>query len=223
MKCWRTLSCLIGLFPLFAFAFTDQAPKPPQAPPVRQWGSPLPFPEGATRYVSETFTQSIVVLNDADSIRRVRIRDLRDKRWHTSGGMEGLSFRSEKYRTIPVGEKVRVGIANISVKNSLGSFQNNRGVVRTYPIGTRFDDLLFNDEGDLFEHRTREKTEKGWRSFAPYRNEEARPKGYTGLKVSCASCHEEAGSGEYGEGLVPGGDTVLSDPMEWSLIRGYDR
>jgi cytochrome c len=71
----------------------------------------------------------------------------------------------------------------------------------------------------MFEHRVRSKDSGRWYSRIEYVDEAARPDGYTGLKVSCASCHSEAGTGKYNDGLVPGGDTVLSDPLDWSLVR----
>lgn len=186
-------------------------------PEVIGWNSPIPLPAGMKRYTPSTVTQRIAVTNSRDTIQQAPIRDLESK-WHGSGGMVGLTgWKSEKFKnqTVSVSR-----IADISVLNGLGYFQNNRGIVRTYPDGTRFDDVLSNDQGDVFEHRTREKQDGRWKSQILFSNESARPKGYTGLSVACSSCHNQAGTGGYATGLIPGGDTVLSDPLDWSLVGG---
>ena len=68
-------------------------------------------------------------------------------------------------------------------------------------------------EGKPFEIRQREKKNGRWDSSILFRDKAARPPGYTGLKLACSTCHDEAGTGGYGVGLVPGGDGVLSDPF----------
>lgn len=192
-----------------------------QAPPAGRKVSP-DLPEGSSRYTPETHTQSIFVLDGLDTVRRVRIKDLPDRRWHQSGGMDGLEFTSEKYRLVP--GRVRHWIGPIRVKNSFGSFQENLGIRREYPAGTRFDDVLKNKDGVIFEHRVRTKDEEGfWTSEVVYEDPDARPKGYAGVTVRCGSCHGEAGTGSYDAGLVPGGDGTLSDPLDWSLVGPDER
>jgi hypothetical protein len=180
------------------------------------------LPKGAVRYESETHTQKVFVLSERDVIQRVRIRDLLDRRWHQPGGLEGVTgWTSERYRTLPDGVGVRVWVGDLVVKNGLGYRQPNKAILRIYPEGTRFDEILRNSETKkIFEHRSRILKSSGWESRVEYAGSAARPRGYSGLKVSCASCHREAGTGGYAEGLVPGGDTVLGDPMPWQLIPG---
>lgn len=212
------LACLVFIVTTVLHG-VEQGPRPPQAPPTRKWDSPVPYPEGMQSYTATKYTQSIYVLNDRDTIDRVPIKKLEPK-WHQSGGMANISgWKSQKYRLIP--ESVRDYIGTIEVKNSFGHYQPNRGLKRSYPDGTRFDDVLTNDQGAVFEHRTRRKSDGKWESEVAYRNVKARPDDYDGLKQSCASCHNEAGSGGYAVGLVPGGDTVLSDPLDWSLPRKH--
>jgi hypothetical protein len=183
-----------------------------------------------------------------DVIEKVRVQE---PKWRKAGGLENIpGWISLKYRTLPAAPSYRVG--SISVRNGflrlrsgLTRFgdpfvreseatedeksgaeevtQENRAIVREYPVGARFDELLLNLKGELFEHRTRVKSRTGWRSFISHSAPESRPRGYTGLKVTCASCHEEAGTGKYAEGLVPGGDTVLSDPLDWDVLRRYPK
>jgi hypothetical protein len=179
------------------------------------------MPEGMVRYTPAKWTQEIAVTDGLDRITPVPIARLEAK-WHVSGGMVGVQgWTSEKYKYVPPGGVSWIG--NILVKNSLGHLQPNRGILRHYPEGTRFDDVLSNAEGRVFEHRTREKVGGVWKSRVLYKNAAEWPRGYTGLRQSCASCHDEAGSGGYAVGLVPGGDGVLSDALDWTLTEGYQR
>lgn len=177
------------------------------------------IPEKSKKYESARYTQSISVLNDRDHIEVVSIAKLPDKRWHQPGGLDGIrGWKSERYKYVPEGSRVKSWVGNISVKNGLGYFQENRGILRKYPDGTRFDELLINESTErVFEHRVRTKVDGKWKSVVAFKDENEFPKGYTGLKVSCTSCHGEAGTGGYAVGLVPGGDTVLSDPLEWTI------
>ncbi len=177
------------------------------------------LPAGAEQYTPAKYTQSISVLNDNDDIRPSPVAALSDARWHGPGGLVGIDgWRKESYKYVPANRRTRHWIGNIGVRNSFGFVQQNRGIQREYPTGTRFDEVLINAETDsVFEHRVREKWADGWRSTVHFTDETARPVRYTGLKVSCSSCHAEAGTGKYAEGLVPGGDTVLSDPLEWTV------
>lgn len=179
-------------------------------------------PAGAVKYRGANYTQSIFVLNDRDTILMVPITDLPDTRWHQPGGMEGITgYRTEKYKYVPEDRAVRKWVGNIFVKNSFGHFQPNRGLQRAYPDGTRFDEVFYNSKsGEVFEHRVREKVSGKWKSEVRFRDETEYPTGYTGLKVTCSSCHAEAGTGGYAVGLVPGGDTILSDPLPWELWTG---
>jgi hypothetical protein len=170
------------------------------------------LPDKAEKFKRDGNTQSVYVLNDSDVIEQVSITSLK-KKWQTSGGMKDIAgVKSVKYRTVP--DAVKYMVKSIEVWNG-SNFQSNRALVRDYPDGSRFDDVL-SHEGIVFEHRMREKVNGRWRSKVIFSNVDARPNGYHGLKVTCASCHEEAGTGGYGEGLVPGGDTIISDPMHWS-------
>lgn len=193
-----------------------QAPIPPQAP-APQWGAWL-LPEKAERYEPTTVTQSIYTTNgfSVHHVDQVPISGLEAK-WHQSGGMLGVKgVVSVKYKLLP--KAPRSWVDDIAILNGSGDYQNNRGIKREYADGTRFDDVL-SHEGKVFEHRVREKRSGKWKSSVIWTDEAARPAGYTGLTVDCASCHKQAGTGSYGSGLVPGGDTVLSDPLDWRLVR----
>lgn len=162
-------------------------------------------------------TQSIFVLDNRDVIEPVGRSKLEEK-WQVPGGMVGVTgWEVEKWGLVP--ERPRHFIANIAVKNSFGFFQDNRGIRRRYPDGTRFDEVLKNAAtGEVFEHRVAEKTDGVWKRYVAFSETTARPKGYHGLKQTCASCHDEAGTGGYAVGLVPGGDTVISDPLDEKLF-----
>lgn len=176
--------------------------------------------EGAQlwEYTPATYTQSISKLNEYPNLRLVKISEMPDKRWQQSGGMDQIprsSYTSRKFRS---GPRPQYKVKLVPVKNSFGYYQNELGLTRVYPDGARFDDVLYNANGVVFEHRVRYKEDGKWVSQIEYRDVAARPEGYTGLTVSCASCHNEAGTGGYAVGLVPGGDTVLSDPMDWGVV-----
>lgn len=219
---WCIIAAIIIL--VFSAATLLSAPPAPRLPQSmlleQKWASPMPYPERAFKYHSAKYTQSIAVVDGRDRIERVPILRLRERKWRFSGGLMEVDKKewvSEKYRTLP--EPVKHRVRDIAVWNG-SNFQNNRGIVRDYPNGTRFDDVLSNKDGVVFEHRTRVKKDGKWSSSVIYSDVKARPAGYNGLKVTCASCHDEAGSGGYGEGLVPGGDTVLSDPLDWYPVTG---
>lgn len=195
---------------------TSQVPDPAPKPP---WKSPVPYPKGMEFYYGTLWTQEIAVTNGFDRITPVR-RSGQKVKWQFSGGLAEVQtseWVSEKYKLIP--GAVLTWVDNIAVKNSFGHYQYNRGIVRSYPDGTRFDDVLSNKKGVVFEHRSLQKVKGEWQSKVLYTDKDARPKGYNGLKQSCQSCHSEAGSGGYAEGLVPGGDHVLSDPLDWTILQ----
>jgi hypothetical protein len=198
--------------------------------PGARWPSPLEFPEGMERYRSATHTQEIAVLVGLDGVPRDRITPVPisrlEAKWHVSGGMVGVKgYASHKFRLLPRPAETWVGDIQVEWQDGFGRthHQNNRGVVRSYADGTRFDDILTNDRGEVFEHRSRVKVKGRWKSSVLYSDESARPAGYKGLTQSCSSCHDQAGTGGYATGLVPGGDTVLSDELDWSVTKGYLR
>lgn len=188
------------------------------------WPESMSFPEDMTSYKPATMTQKIYTVqgDPRDHIDPVPRSALDNKDWMQSGGMRGVKdFRSDLYRYFP--KEPETWIGDIAVKNggrvtvSDGyrtwdggeATQNNRGYQVLYADGTRFMDVL-STKGTVFEIRQREKVDGKWNSSVLYEDVPARPVGYTGLKVSCASCHKQAGTGGYAVGLVPGGDGVLS-------------
>lgn len=169
-------------------------------------------PEYMTRYTPAKYTQEIAVTNGRDRISPVP-RTRLEAKWHVPGGLAGINgWVSELWSWAPR----RTWVGNIPVLNSYGHFQQNRGWKVSYEPGTEFLDVLKNKaSGEVFEVRKAMKTDKGWQRFVTYRRAEHRPAGYHGPKgLNCKSCHDEAGSGGYATGLVPGGDTVLSMPFE---------
>src|ERR1051325_8664605 len=141
----------------------------------------LDIPADAVEYTPAKYTQSIFRLDERRTIRPVLVSSLIGK-WHQSGGMEGVSgYVSRKFKTIPPGEKVKTWQTMLPVKNSYGYYQYETGITRSYPDGTRFDDVLINSKGDVFEHRVRQKDKGVWTEGAVYVNVDARPVGYKGL------------------------------------------
>lgn len=201
------------------------SPKPP--PPKPADGYEPELPDGAVKYTPARFTQSIAVTNNRDTIDPVAIARLPDTRWHQSGGMLGVKgYRSDKYKYVPADWKVGEAVVNLPVWNG-SNYQNNRGLARSYPVGTEFHDVLVNEKtGKVFSHRKRVKVSlaggpsERWNSVKVHEDPAQYPAGFTGLKVTCQSCHNEAGQGNYAVGMNPGGDTVFSDPLPWQLWLG---
>ncbi len=173
--------------------------------------------DGMTEYKPTRFTQSIY--NQGEETDKVS-RFVTAAKWHQSGGMLGIhGFNSRLYKLVPDGGKDY--LSKIWVKHSFGpTGQYEVGLNRDYPNGTRFIDRLSNEDGKDFEARLRFKKDGKWQSKVIFSDHAARPQGYAGLSQSCASCHDEAGTGIYGAGLVPGGDTVISDELNWALLSG---
>lgn len=186
------------------------------------------LPSDAVKYEPAKVTQSLSRLAayqgaplhlDTRRVLPVRIQDLPNTDWHQSGGMKGITgVTAEKYRS---GGKAVHRWAEFELTFTLPSGGKGTikemGIGRTYPDGTRFDDVL-KYNGKVFEHRVREKVKGMWVSRVASKNPENFPPKYNGLTVTCASCHEQAGTGGYDKGLVPGGDTVFSDPLDWSVV-----
>ncbi len=180
------------------------------------WSPGIEFPQGMFRYKSAANTQAIYRSGsfDRSAWRIDKIpRDNLEMKWQVPGHLEGLTgWKSTLYGLVPDGGGERKEL--LPVTNRDGYTQYELGHKREFPIGTRFDDVLTNDDGDVFEHRIAEKTAAGWERFITYRDAGARPAGYTPPRSrDCKSCHAEAGTGGYGVGLVPGGDTVISFPF----------
>jgi hypothetical protein len=173
------------------------------------------------RYKRAAFTQSIFNRGIQEPVSRLLVAP----KWHQSGGMEGIKgFRSDLYRFLPALPRVWIGEievnngGDITHYNQFGrivsvergkSTQIEFGWKVEYANGTRFLDVL-STGGKVFEVRSRTKGDGKWASLLLFEDKAARPLGYTGLTVSCASCHSQAGTGGYATGLVPGGDGVLS-------------
>jgi len=164
-------------------------------------------------------SQAVFRLNSQATIERVPVTE---EKWVVSGGHEGIPawrYRSLKYAVLP--SAPAYSIAKVPVVNSFKEIQHELALVREYPVGAVFHDVLVNARTrKVYEHRVRRKTKAGWRSRVEHSDRSQRPAGYDGLKQSCASCHDQAGAGKYGVGMVPGGDTVLSHPLDWSMLKG---
>lgn len=188
------------------------------------WPSEFPMIDGMKRYVRAAFTQSLDRVGSfSRSAWRIRAvpRSENLRKWQVSGGMEFVhGFRSDLYKNdvTPVDR-----MALLPVVNSSGDTQYEFGHARTWPDGARFLDVLSNeDTGKVFEIRSREKKEGRWKSLVIFDDEDARPIRYKGLGgMTCASCHDQAGTGGYSTGLVPGGDGVISFPF--ANLRNADR
>lgn len=172
---------------------------------------PAWFPKEAKRYHHAEYTQAIYILNDQrviEPIHRTRL----ERKWQFPGGLDSVDgWASDLYAFVP--NEAKAYQAFMPVKNSFGHYQNEIGWKRDYPSGSWFADVLSKD-GDVFEIRVREKQDGQWASYVAFRDARKYPDGYISVSSrKCAECHNQAGTGEYGVGLVSGSDTVLSDPF----------
>jgi hypothetical protein len=176
------------------------------------WPAPLEFPQ-MVKYQRARFTQSIATTNGRPSIDSVPIRNL-EKHWHQPGGLQDVPrslWRSDVY--VHVEPDSYRWLERLPVKNSFGFIQYELGWTRAYADGTFFCDVLSTERG-VFEVRFREKVAGKWENTIAFKDPAARPPGFFTIKTrQCNSCHGQAGTGGYAVGLVPGGDTVLSDPF----------
>lgn len=194
------------------------------------WPSPLPMPEGLVPHLHRVRdTQAVATQDGPPYFPGLRLRPIIDRveavgpKWLASGGHEGVPshrFRAERWRRVPL-----PGVAHFielkPVKSStLSEGRLEWAISRSYPDGTEFHDILVNARtGKPYEHRTRRKEDGKWSSSIAWKDATQRPEGYAGLGgQTCASCHSLAGKPAYGSGAVPGGDTVLSDPLDWSVL-----
>lgn len=169
------------------------------------------FPKEAKRYQHAEYTQAIYILNDQrviEPIHRTRL----ERKWQFPGGLDNVDgWASDLYAFIP--DEAKEYQAFMPVKNSFGYYQNEIGWKRDYPSGSWFADVLSKD-GNIFEIRVREKQDGVWASYVAFRDAGNLPSGYMPVSSrKCAECHSQAGTGEYGVGLVSGSDTVISDPF----------
>lgn len=172
---------------------------------------PTWFSKEAKRYTHAEYTQAIYILNDQrviEPIHRTRL----ERKWQFPGGLDSVDgWASDLYAFVP--DEAKAYQDFMPVKNSLGYYQNEIGWKRDYPSGSWFADVLSKD-GDVFEIRVREKQDGQWASYVAFRDARKYPDGYVPVSSrKCAECHNQAGTGEYGVGLVSGSDTVLSDPF----------
>ena len=170
--------------------------------------------EGFRFYKRTNYSQRVAVTNNRPTIAMYRhdqddywtnsppaFNPNRDFPWAMSGGMDKFEgWKSHPAIFFPWGGKLEMtkeGFSGGRVKH-----------VWTYPVGTKFADMLVHD-GSCFELRVREKKEDGWHAMTVFRGNR-KPEGYTGPGKKCASCHDRAGEAiQYGI-TVRGSDTVFS-------------
>ena len=129
--------------------------------------------------------------------------------WLVPGGLHGLTeWRSELRFELP--DKIKVWTEDGDIIGA-GRLPRKRW---TFPVGTRFADVLRNVAGDPFEVRVREKTsETVWKSDVVMRDEDKAPKGYKGPGKACVECHSKAGQSIADGPLLRGDDQTFSAPI----------
>lgn len=200
------------------------------------WPKTLEFPTGLRFYNRTRWGQYIAVTNEQLNIQPWpadkhapfgRSRDnplglpalnpnINDPHWRTPGGLHNITgWKSYVGLSLPKDGLIDFWEGRTPVFNAPNGYLHKK--LWRFPRGTLFVDLLtYNDKP--FEVRYREK-EKEWESFVAYKDPEARPEGYTSAKAitgkRCATCHEEADSGEGSQYhlVLRGNDGVRSFPV----------
>lgn len=132
------------------------------------------------------------------------------REWRVPGGLEHVQGWSSRLYRMP-NRRARVYLARQDPSDSVSTVTWQR----SYPDGAAFADVLRNAHGKIFEVRIAEKTNGQWDRYVAYKSRRERPAGYVAMASrQCASCHDKAGLTEYGEAANPGGDTVLSEPID---------
>lgn len=227
----RQVSPMASPFPLPApSSGADRKPGQPTADGNNEaaslWPRGFPKPLGLVRYQRARFTQAIATTNGSPSIdavdRRAQLR-----KWQVPGGLEHVEgWSSTLYKFQPRDGKAwkeRIPVWNGGfwsanygygwVTTDKKAMQNELGLRRSYPDGTLFVDVL-SHRGKVFEVRYAEKQRGSWDRFIAFKDVAARPIGYhPPSRSECRECHSQTGTGGYATGLVPGGDTVISDPF----------
>ena len=141
-------------------------------------------------------------------------RNVLDRKWRVPGGCENVGdFQSRLFRG--KGNTVR-NWTDHATEEELSEIIHQR----SYGDGAKFVEVLSHG-GKVFSIRLAEKESGKWDRRTIYRNSDADPPGFVAIKNSeCASCHALAGSGEYGGPRIPGGDTVLSEPIVEGVYQG---
>lgn len=153
------------------------------------WPKSLPWSETfyrlAPRYQFLTTTN-----NGRTKINTVTdIHDHEDITLTMSGGMVGVrGWTSWKRLDVPDGKRIRVWQEEAEVR----AFAPVPRWRWEFPEGTVAWDALYH-QGKPFEIRKATKRGTGWKSEVAFKDADAAPAGYVGVRQSCASCHDTTG------------------------------
>ena len=146
------------------------------------WGQRLKFYTLAPRY------QNLYTMNNGTFHgRNIDPLHHEQRTFTVSGGMtdvDASTWNSVKGLDIPAGKTIDVWEEYVDVL----AYADVPRYRWSFPEGARAYDVLFNGTGDIFEIRTRTKTEDGWLPEIVHRDKEAAPVGFRGAS-DCTACH----------------------------------
>ena len=201
------------VLPSDPFNRKNARPEVPGADSSRALPSVDMLTKGMTKYVPAKYTQQSFNRSGQGSNKIIHRSTLEEK-WNVPGGLAGLrGWTSVLYRN-----KAHVnnwfGHVDPNDSPQIGVWGSEITHQRSYDDGAVFADILTNDKGQPFEVRLAEKIDGQWHRYIAFKDPDARPIGYTSpTRKECRACHVQAGSGGYGNAMIPGGDEVLSDPL----------
>jgi len=157
------------------------------------WPSTLPFPIGLKFYRLAPRYQRLTTMNNgATKVRQILPLHDEHHPFVVSGGLDTVdasTWTSTKGLDIPAGAKIKVWQERTDVR----AYDLVPRWRWRFPVGTVAYDVLSTPRG-VFELRTQERTEDGWRTEILHKDLTFAPAGYNGLKVSCNACHAQAGN-----------------------------
>lgn len=129
-----------------------------------------------------------------------------ERKWTIPGGLDGIRATSIVLRGKD--NRVRNWVDHIDPNDNISEIVHQR----SYSHAT-FAEVLLNESGKAFEVRLAAKRDGKWQRFVAFADADAAPAGYMRVR-NCGECHDKAGTGAYDTAYVPGGDTVISEPLE---------
>lgn len=157
------------------------------------WPTQLKFPRGLRVYELDKVYQNLWTQNNGTyhGWRAEPIDDLESKEFTVSGGFDTIpqqTWRSTKAIVLPGKIDVWRELTDVSAFSLVPRWRWR------FPVSTQTFDVLSNQDGAIFEIRSRTKSEDGWDSKVVWSDEKLAPNGFQGTKgKACITCHQTAG------------------------------
>ena len=152
------------------------------------WPASVPWPDSLKFYSLPRRYQQMYTMNNGRSKFNVpaKLED-HSATLEVSGGMERIPAHQWKsVKGLALTGKIKVWQEDVNVR----AYALVPMWRWTFPQGTVAYDVLFNEDGEIFEARTQTKDDDRWATKV-YKELAAAPTGYSGAGKACASCHNQ--------------------------------